>query len=70
VVIGSAAFGHTPGKDALTKCNGDVFIDRAGVRLLLLHAQFRQEIENGARLNFQLACQLVDPNFLHRGDCL
>jgi hypothetical protein len=47
----------------------DVFVDRAGVRLLLLHAQVRQHVENDARFYFKLPRQLIDPDFLHRRDC-
>jgi hypothetical protein len=47
----------------------DVFVDRAGVRLFLLHAQVRQHVENDARFHFKLPRQLIDPDFLHRRDC-
>jgi hypothetical protein len=47
----------------------DVFVDRAGVRLLLLHAKVRQHVENDARFYFKLPRQLIDPDFLHRRDC-
>jgi hypothetical protein len=44
----------------------DVFVDRAGVRLLLRNAKLWQAIQNFVRLDFQLPCQLVDSNLLHR----
>jgi hypothetical protein len=47
----------------------DVFIDRAGMRFLLLHAQFGQQIDNDARFHLKLPRQLVDSDFLHRRDC-
>ena len=43
-----------------------IFIDRAGVRLLLLHAQFGQHFDNHARFDFKFPRQLVDSDFLHR----
>ena len=39
-----------------------VFFNGAGVRLLLGHADFRQRIENGLALYFQLSCQIVNSN--------
>jgi hypothetical protein len=47
----------------------DVLVDRAGVRLFLLHAQDRQHVEDDARFYFKLPRQLIDPDFLHRRDC-
>jgi len=44
----------------------NVFVDRAGVRLLFRHAKFRQPVQNFVSLDFQLPCQLVDSNLLHR----
>jgi hemin uptake protein HemP len=49
--------------------DGDIFIDRAGVRLLFLHAQFGQQVENDSRLHLELPGQLVDSDFLHRRNC-
>ena len=46
--------------------DGDVFIDGAGVRLLLGDAQFGEPVQNFVSLDFQLPRQLVDPNLLHR----
>jgi hypothetical protein len=46
-----------------------IFIDRAGVRLLFLHAQLRQQIENDARFHLKFPRQLVDSDFFHRRDC-
>jgi hypothetical protein len=43
-----------------------VFIDGAGVRLLLGDAQFGEAVQNLMGLDFQLPRQLVDPNLLHR----
>jgi hypothetical protein len=54
---------------AIPQFDRNVFVNGAGVRLLLLHSQFRQKIENDARFHFKLTRQLVDPNFLHRRDC-
>jgi hypothetical protein len=42
-----------------------VAFKRARVRLDTLYAQLRKETDNRARLNFQLACQIVDTNLTH-----
>jgi hypothetical protein len=47
----------------------NILVDRAGVRLLFTHPEFREEIENDAGLNFQFPGQLIYSNFLHRGNC-
>ena len=44
----------------------DVLVDRAGVGFLLGHAEPREEVEYRMRLNFELARQLIDSDFLHR----
>lgn len=49
--------------------NGNVFIDRAGVRLFLVHAHFGQQVEYDARFHFKFPRQLVDSDLLHRTDC-
>jgi hypothetical protein len=54
---------------AVPQFDRNVFVNGAGMRLLFLHPQFRQQIENDARLDLKLSRQLVDPNFLHRRDC-
>jgi hypothetical protein len=46
-----------------------ILIHRAGMRFLLLHAQFRQHFDDHAGFNFKLPRQLVDSDFLHRRDC-
>jgi hypothetical protein len=43
-----------------------VFIDGAGVRLLFGDAQFGQPVQDLVGLDFELPCQLVDSNLLHR----
>jgi hypothetical protein len=60
---------RTGSRQPLPQYNGNVLIDRAGMRFLLLHAQFGQQIENNAGLHFKLPRQLVDSDFLHRRDC-
>lgn len=47
----------------------NILVDRAGMRLFFAHPKFRKEIENDAGLNFQFPGQLVNPNFLHTGNC-
>jgi len=66
----TAAFGHTFRLQPVAQRDRDIFVHRAGMGLLLLDSQLRQEIENDTGLNFKLARQLVYPNFLHRRDCL
>jgi len=46
-----------------------VLVDRAGVCLFLAHPKLGEKIENDTGLHFQFPCQLVYPDFLHRGDC-
>jgi hypothetical protein len=61
---GRSRTGETP-----LKFNSDIFIDRAGVRLFLVHAHFGQQIEYDARFYFKFPRQLVDSDLLHRMDC-
>jgi hypothetical protein len=42
-----------------------VVVKRAGMSLLVVDAEFREKVEYNARLHFELACQLIDPNFAH-----
>jgi hypothetical protein len=42
-----------------------VFLNGAGVGLLFRHTHFRQYIQNGFTLNFQLPGQIVDSNLTH-----
>ena len=58
------AFGKTP-----PQLETDLFIERAGMRLLLVHAQLGEQLEYDAGFNFKLPRQLIDPNFTHRRDC-
>jgi hypothetical protein len=44
----------------------DVIVQRTGMRLLLAHSQFGQQIENHVGLYFQLAGQLVDADLAHK----
>jgi hypothetical protein len=53
-------------KKPFAKLKRDIFIYRAGVRFLLLHAQFGQHFDDHARFYFKLPRQLVDSDFLHR----
>jgi hypothetical protein len=55
--------------EAVTQGERHVFVDRAGMRFLLLHAQLREHVENNARFHFQFPRQLIDSNFFHRRDC-
>lgn len=68
--VGAVPLGAVRGTcQTRAQLNRYILFDGTRVRLLLLHSQFRQEIEYNARLHFKLARQLVDSDFLHRGDC-
>jgi hypothetical protein len=51
--------------DAAANLQRDVVVERAGMRLLIRDAQFRQHIEDDARLDFEFSRQLVNSNFTH-----
>ena len=57
------------GDETATQFECNVLVNRAGVRLFLLHAQAGQHVEDDARFHFKLPRQLIDPDFLHRRDC-
>ncbi len=61
--------GHSRTGETPLQFNSDIFIDRAGMRLFLVHAHFGQQIEYDARLHFKFPRQLVDSDLLHRTDC-
>jgi hypothetical protein len=44
----------------------NVVVHRAGMRLLFADAEFRQQVQNRARLYLKFTSQLVDANLLHR----
>ncbi len=56
-------------RQPLSQDKRDIFVDRAGMGLLFLHAQFGQHVDNDARLDLKLSCQLVNSDFLHSGNC-
>jgi hypothetical protein len=63
VVIRDGAFVS----ESLLDCDGHVFINRAGMRLLLLDTEFRQQLQDLVRLDLKLACQLVNSDLqLHK----
>ena len=45
---------------------GNIFVDRAGVGLLLGYAQFGKLVQNLVCLDFQLPSQLINANLLHK----
>jgi hypothetical protein len=55
---------------AALEFNGNLFIDRAGMRLFLMHAQLWQHVDDDAGLDLKLPSQLVNSNFLHRRELL
>ena len=48
----------------------DIFVNRAGVGLLLGDTQFREQLQNFVSLYFQLSSQLVNANLSHKNSCL
>jgi hypothetical protein len=55
---------------AALEFNGNLFVDRAGMRLFLMHAQFGQHVDDDAGLDLKFPSQLVNSNFLHRRELL
>jgi hypothetical protein len=57
-------------RDIMTKeppqSDGGIFIDGAGVGLLLGYAQLRELVKDLVRLNFQLPSQLINTNLVHK----
>jgi hypothetical protein len=49
-----------------TDLQGEVVVERAGVRFLVVDAEFRQQVQNDAGFHLQLASQLIDSNLAHR----
>jgi hypothetical protein len=43
-----------------------LFVNRAGVRLLVRNAELREQLEDPVRLDLELSRQLVDADFTHR----
>ena len=46
--------------------DGDVFVDRAGMGLLLGYAQLGELVQNLVRFDFQLPSQLINANLVHK----
>jgi hypothetical protein len=57
--LGGSAGEHAPNQESL------VVLERTRVGFLVGDADGRQEVDDHARLYFQLACQLIDANFAH-----
>ena len=49
--------------DVTANDQSQVVVKRAGMGLLVMDAELGKKVENNARLHFELACQLIDPNF-------
>jgi hypothetical protein len=47
---------------------GDIIVQRAGMRLLFVKAELGENVQDHARFNFQFARQLVDADFAHTID--
>ena len=61
--------GYTPAQTP-PKFERHIFVERAGMRFFLVHAQLGQQLEYDAGFDFQFPRQLVDSDFGHRKDCL
>ena len=46
-------------------CQGDIIVQRAGMRLLFVETELGQNVQNHVRLHFQLARQLIDADLTH-----
>jgi hypothetical protein len=53
--------------ETAAKLQRNLVVERAGVGLLVCDSELRQQLEEDVRLYFELACQLIDANFTHRG---
>jgi len=53
-------------EEFIPQFESNVLIHRAGVRLLLLHAQFGQHFDDNAGFDLKLPSQLVDSDLFHR----
>jgi hypothetical protein len=61
------SFRRLPLAETAAKLQRNLVVERAGVRLLVRDPELRQQIEEDVRLYFELARQLIDANFTHRG---
>jgi hypothetical protein len=60
-------FWRLPLTQTAAKLQRNFVVQRAGVCLLVRDSELRQQLEEDVRLYFELASQLVDANFTHRG---
>jgi hypothetical protein len=58
-------FRKVAGRHPAADLQRDIVVERAGMRLLIGDAQFRQHVQDDARLDFEFPRQLVDANFTH-----
>jgi len=59
------AFAGQSSRHSPAKLQGNVVVERTGMRLLIHDAQFRQQVQNHVRLDFKFSGQLVNANFTH-----
>ena len=52
-------------RHAAADLQGDIVVERTGMRLLFGDAQLRQHVQDDARLDFEFPRQLVNANFTH-----
>jgi hypothetical protein len=60
-------FRRLPLAETPAKLQRNFVVQRAGVCLLVRDSELRQQLEEDIRLYFELASQLIDANFTHRG---
>src|SRR5579863_989068 len=53
--------------ETAAKLQRDLVVQRAGVGLLVRHSELWQQLQEDVRFYFELASQLIDANFTHRG---
>ena len=60
-------FRRLPLTETAAKLQRNLVVQRAGVGLLVRHSKLGQQLQEDVRFYFELASQLIDANFAHRG---
>jgi hypothetical protein len=60
-------FRRLPLPETAAKLQRNLVVQRAGVGLLVRHSELGQQLQEDVRFYFELASQLIDANFTHRG---
>ncbi len=61
------SFWRLPLTETAAELQRNFVVQRAGVCLLVRDSELRQQLQEDVRLYFELASQLIDANFTHRG---